>query len=506
MAATTPATPASARAWPRWWLPILAGVLALAFLGLRGLYDPDEGRYTNVALNMLASGDWINPHRNGEVGHWTKPPMTYWAIASSIRVFGVNAFAARLPAALAYLLCVALVFRIGKRLVQDGALPAVMFATMLLPFVASQLITTDCMLAACETLAVAAYVEWQFGARRDWRWLLLMWVALAAAMLTKGPPGLLPLLVMIAHNVLVGERRKHVMFNVIGIAVFVVLALPWYLTVVLNNPGLLDYFIGDEVVKRVTTDTFNRNGQWYGWLVVYLPTLLLGSLPWTWAWVRGLRAWPARFRAWRAGVGARRRDSRVLLLVLWLSLPLVVFCLSRSRLPLYILPLFVPLALLAAHGRLQRGQGMPRLSWVLAWSGLLIAFKLYGARHPSESNAQAWATALQARNGGPVHKVLFVEDTIRYGLHLYLGTDATIERISRDTLQNQPRFNPPYDEALATEVAESAGRRDAVWVCKQGDFADLAQRIAASDGQVSVLGPPLHGRVVFRVTRAPAMH
>ena len=82
---------------PAAWIALLACVLALAGLGLRGIWDPDEGRYTNVALNMLDSGDWLNPHRSHEVGHWTKPPLTYWAIASSVGLLGHTSFAARLP-------------------------------------------------------------------------------------------------------------------------------------------------------------------------------------------------------------------------------------------------------------------------------------------------------------------------------------------------------------------------------------------------------------------------
>ena len=66
---------------PGAWLALLALVLALLLPGLRGIWDPDEGRYTNVALHMLASGDWLTPHRSEEVAHWTKPPLVYWAIA-----------------------------------------------------------------------------------------------------------------------------------------------------------------------------------------------------------------------------------------------------------------------------------------------------------------------------------------------------------------------------------------------------------------------------------------
>ena len=69
---------------PALWIALLSTTLALAFLGARGMWDPDEGRYTNVALNMLDSGDWLNPRRSHEVCYWTKPPLTYWAIAASM--------------------------------------------------------------------------------------------------------------------------------------------------------------------------------------------------------------------------------------------------------------------------------------------------------------------------------------------------------------------------------------------------------------------------------------
>lgn len=51
-------------------------VLLLVAASGRGLWDPDEGRYTNVALNMLDSGDWVHPMRNHHSHHWTKPPLT----------------------------------------------------------------------------------------------------------------------------------------------------------------------------------------------------------------------------------------------------------------------------------------------------------------------------------------------------------------------------------------------------------------------------------------------
>ncbi|MGH8174287.1 MAG: ArnT family glycosyltransferase, partial [Rhodanobacteraceae bacterium] len=90
------ATIAISNRW-RWLLIAAVIVYACALQGWRPLYSPDEGRYTNVALNMLDSGDWLRPMLHPEVEHWAKPPLTYWSIATSVAVFGRNEFAARLP-------------------------------------------------------------------------------------------------------------------------------------------------------------------------------------------------------------------------------------------------------------------------------------------------------------------------------------------------------------------------------------------------------------------------
>ena len=138
----------------------LALVLAFGFLGSRPLWEPDEGRYTNVALTMLESGDWVDPMRNDDTGHWSKPPATYWALASSFAAFGINTWAARLPSALSLLACVLLVWLTARRLARGAqTLAALVYATMLLPSAAGQMVTTDFLLAACEAPAGARRVS-----------------------------------------------------------------------------------------------------------------------------------------------------------------------------------------------------------------------------------------------------------------------------------------------------------------------------------------------------------
>ena len=483
---------------PALWTAAFAVALALAFLGSRGIWDPDEGRYTNVALNMLDSGDWLNPRRNDEVGHWTKPPLTYWAIASSILVFGTNTWAARLPIALSYLLCVWLSWRIAARLSpgsQQAA--AIAYATMLLPFGASQLITTDFLLSACIALAMWAFVEARFSTTRHPRkGIARLWIALAAAFVTKGPAGLFPLPVVLLFDYLMPGRREHRVLQWSGLVLFALLALPWYLAVFHGNPGLFSYFVGDEMVNRVTTNEFGRHAEWYGWIEIYVPTLIVGTLPWTpalWRWARGL---PAMVRPWWRDPQRRQRDAHWVFLALWLLLPLVVFCIARSRMPLYLLPVFVPIAVIVALQRSREGRALPAWPKLLAWAVLLVIAKAATAYWPTHKNAEAWAHAIFERAPGPVHEIVFVEDMARYGLHLELGRGTEIEKISLDTLQGS-RFNPEYDEPLAVELGEH--EHGVVWVAKLSDWPVVRARIEGYGYRAIVLGTPVGRREVIRV-------
>ena len=488
---------------PGTWIALLLLVLALLLPGVRGIWDPDEGRYTNVAMHMLDSGDWLVPHRSEEVAHWTKPPLAYWSIAASVATFGRSPWSARLPAALSYLLCAWLCLRMARRLAPGSErVAALAFATMLLPFGAAQLITTDFLLAACEALALWGFVEARFGnGRNARRWLALMWAGFGLAFMAKGPPGLLPLLAVLAFDALTpgdgvaGQRRVRAL-QWWGVLLFLAIALPWYVAVILRNPGLLDYFLGAEVVDRIASNDFNRHGQWYGWLAVYAPTLLLGTLPWTptlWRWLRSL---PAQGSIWRTRAG-RDVDRAGLLLALWIALPLLVFCLSRSRLPLYILPLFVPLALVVARQRLGEGRGLPRWRSVLAWGALLLALELAAALWPTHKDGAAWERAIRERSRGPVSQVLIVDDMARYSLYLQMGVD--VEKLSLQPLHESP-FGPEYDEDVADELGDDYDP-DAIWFTKQDHFPVVQARLRALGYLGIPQGTPYQGRTIFRVVR-----
>lgn len=499
-------TSSTARELPLLALIGISLILTFAFLGLRGIWDPDEGRYTNVALTMLDSGNWLDPMRNEDTGHWTKPPLTYWMIAASVASFGQSPWSARLPVALSYLACIGLVGWIATRLTPAHARwPPLVFATMLVPAFAAQLITTDFVLSAFQLLAMAGYIVHRIpdvqGRTQPWG-LLVMYAGFGLAFLTKGPPALIP----IPALMLLAWRRPHPVpasrwWHMAGVGLFLVIALPWYALVGSRHAGLWQYFVGAELVDRVASDRFGRNGQWYGWLAVYGPTLLLGTAPWTLGFFRWVRGLPTALR-----VGLRDRPDRTavnptgLLLALWILIPLLVFCLARSRLPLYVLPLFAPIALAIvftwpAHRR-------PRLSAVGVWIGLIMAVRFAAAYFPTHKDASVWATVLERRATTRVREVIFVEDMARYGLHLHL--DAEIERVARE-LTPQARFNPSYDETLWDELKETGLEEGLVYVTKQ-ELWPSVERMVRDHGLVShPLGEPYRGRVIFEVRHPPAI-
>ena len=271
------------------WLVLAMFAWAMCFQGTRGIWEPDEGRYSAVALEMLRTGDWLHPQLNDAHPHYTKPPVTYWALAASFGVFGQNEWAARLPNALAYAATAAGAFVLARRLVPGKELlAAIVYATSAGPFIAANVVSTDTVLACWETWAVAGFaVAWTAkGERGRQGGLLLMGVMFGLAFATKGPPGLLPLGGLLPAAVWGrGWRGLRRCFSIAGVAAFFVIGGGWFAAVCIDRPALIHYFLADEVVARVASDEHKRNGEWYGWAWIYAPALLGGTLPWTHVWL-----------------------------------------------------------------------------------------------------------------------------------------------------------------------------------------------------------------------------
>lgn len=448
---------------PPLWLIVLLFFVAFAFQGTRGIWEPDEGRYTSAAVNMHESGDWLVPTLDREHPHLTKPPLTYWALATSFTLFGHNEWAARLPAALAYIGTGLFVFGLGRRLCPSRPwLPAAVWSLSFAPVIAANVISTDPLLTFFETAAMYAFVEaWSRDRADARRWYLAMWLGWGLAFLTKGPPGLLPLLAMTAFLAVHERGRLRALFAPTGVLLFLMVALSWFAVVVAQDPDRLGYFLGYEVYDRVFTRTHNRNSEWYGPLEIYLPVLLVGALPWAVIALRTAGGPRAAWRQWCDRLRARDRDW--LLLTWWLLLPLAVFCLARSRLQLYILPLFVPIALMLSRP-LARWCASNTRRWhrvVICTAVVLVALKGVLAYWPSDRDARDFTAQLErvidVRRGEPI---VFIDMRPFYGLNLYI--DRRIAGIALDERELEHMPFVGY-ESLCSELAR---RGSAIYAIK----------------------------------------
>src|SRR5437870_4830006 len=93
----------------------LTALLHVATIGTGDLYSQTEGQYAGAAREMVMNHHWFLPTNDG-IPRLQKPPLLYWLIIASYKIFGVNAAAARLPIAAAIVATVALTFLIGERL------------------------------------------------------------------------------------------------------------------------------------------------------------------------------------------------------------------------------------------------------------------------------------------------------------------------------------------------------------------------------------------------------
>jgi 4-amino-4-deoxy-L-arabinose transferase-like glycosyltransferase len=464
---------------PPAWLVLLFLVLAFAFQGTRAIWEPDEGRYSATGLNMLESGDYLIPTIDGEHPHLTKPPLTYWALAASFATLGRNEWAARLPGALTFVGTGLLVFGLGRRFCPARPwLPALVYGLSLAPFMGANVVSTDVLLVFFETAAMYAFVRaWPREGALDRRWIRIMWLAWGLAFMTKGPPGLLPLLAVVAMLAIRDRAALRRMFDPLGLAAFAVVAFTWFGIVIAQDPSRLGYFVGYEVYDRVFTSAHGRNAEWYGALQVYGPVFLFGALPW---WPMALVAAGGPRSAWallRARLAARDRDW--LLLAWWFLLPLAVFCLARSRLQLYVTPLFVPLSLVLARPLAKWDWlGTRRLAAVVGLTaiGLITLKGVAGHVHVNRDSRDMAAAIRGLVDPRRIDGIVFVGMRPFYGLNMYL--DVHIEGVQ----VGGRRYD--YSKFVAEEdlCTELASRENNVYAMKENRAAGFDAAVQRCDG------------------------
>lgn len=355
-----------------WAIPglILAFVVFyLLPLMIHGLWIPDETRYAQIGQDMLHSGNWVAPHFMG-LRYFEKPIAGYWMIAIGQAVFGDNLFGVRIASALSTGLSVWLVWLIAGRLWRD---PRKRFASTLIymsfGLVAGQAgyANLDPQFTFWVNLSlVAVWFAFDSSTRRA---RLCAWAVLGLAcgmgFMTKGfLAWLLPVLIAVPYALWQRRIKEVLSYGPLAILVAVAICLPWALAIHHQEPDFWQFFFWNEHIRRFSAADAQHTQPWW----FYLPILLAASLPWA-----------ALLPNTLIDACKQRREPVTGFLLLWLLLPLAIFSLSKGKLPTYIMPCLLPLALLMGHavvswreqakGRILRINGL--LNVLLAVAGLV---------------------------------------------------------------------------------------------------------------------------------------
>ncbi len=350
---------------------LLLGLAWLVIWGLgmffRTLGEPDEGRYAEVAREMFASGDWITPRLDG-FNFFDKPPLHYWAGAAAYTLFGVHPWSARLWCVLCGLIAIVAIGWAGARVFgrDAGAYAAAILGSSMLFVFSGHLNTLDMGVTAFLALGMACFLVAQFdpsAAPIRTRLNLLMWFALALAVLSKGLIGVVfPGMILAVY--MLWQRSWSVLGKVSllpGVVLLLVVCAPWFTAVMRLHADFFDYFFIREHFTRFLTSEDQR-GKPPGF---FLPVVVLGIFPWTLMLPWSRTSW----RAIYAGLPAQR------FLLVWVGLIFAFFSVSHSELPFYILPLFPALAMLLGQAVtvLPAALLARRLRWMAGMAGVAAA-------------------------------------------------------------------------------------------------------------------------------------
>lgn len=316
---------------PRRIFALVALVLAAAPLAASSaLFDPDEGLHAAIAQEMNLRRDYVTPTFLGEP-FLDKPILFFWTEAASLRVFGSHEDAVRIPPIVFALLSMVGVAALGRTLfgAAAGFIAGIAYATMLLPLAVGEIAVHDVALAPfiCGAAIALAKIP---DRRAFWLWSATAGVCLGLSILTKGLVGLafVGLFVLCLGATRPRDAVRLGLALVCAVVLAVVIAAPWYVAMERAHPGYLHYYFIDRHVRGFLTATQLHAGRpwWY-----YAPILVAAALPWT-----GYAMGAARY-------APRERMLRVVWE--WLAAGFVFLSLAQSKLGIYALPLFIPLAL-----------------------------------------------------------------------------------------------------------------------------------------------------------------
>lgn len=322
------------------FLVVLALIGYLPFLGAAPLFDWDEINFAESAREMLVSGNYFQVQINFEP-FWEKPPLFIWMQVLSMKIFGVNAAAARLPNALLGIATLLSLYRIGNRF--KGQLFARILAgfyfVSILPFLYFKSGIIDPTFNFFIFLGLIQIIRFEIDKSDTKSKYLPLWAGfwIGLATLTKGPVAVLVSgLVYVAYKLI--WNRKEIPWLALSkfIAIYLAVILSWFGSIILFSKDgweIVVKFIAYQAELASQAVAGHDQPFFYHFLV-----FLIGCFP--------LSAFAFRGMAMKN----LEKEERLLrnFMLIWFWVVLILFSLVRTKIVHYSSLLYFPGAFLAA--------------------------------------------------------------------------------------------------------------------------------------------------------------
>jgi len=310
----------------------LSLILFIPFLGYVHLFDWDEINFAESAREMIVSKSYSQVMINFEAFH-EKPPLFIWMQVISMKIFGVNEFAARFPNAIVGLISLLFIFTIGKKIKDEkfAFIWVISYIGSLLPFFYFKSGIIDPTFNLFIFSSIFYFYEFiQSNKRQSF---IISIILISLAILTKGPVGLLMFLISTTIFVLINKNYKRILNIFVLSVISIIPYLFWYYIAFGDSPELLEKFLHYHI-KLLTTGDSGHSGPFYYHFLVVL-----------------FAAFPASFFAIPTIKNFKKYDkhSFLILNIILLFAVLIVFGIVKTKILHYSSLAYFPLTFIAAN-------------------------------------------------------------------------------------------------------------------------------------------------------------
>ncbi len=323
---------------------VIGFLFFVPFLGQVHLLDWDEINFAEAAREMIVTGDYLSVRIDYEPFH-EKPPLFIWLQVISMKIFGINEFAARFPNAMIGIITLLFAFRLGKKFFDEkfGLLWVLAFIGSFLPHFYFKTGIIDptfnlFIFASMYYISELAYKQINSPNQSIKKELLLAGVFNSLAVLTKGPVGFL--LVFLAWFAFWIIKRKNYKFPIKEMIIFgIISALPiiiWYILLLSQIGGdIINDFILYQLRLLTTGDAGHEGPIYY-----HLIPLFIGCFPASIFVLRALR---------HQADDSNHQDLFRIWNIILLSVVIFIFSIVKTKILHYSSLAYFPITFLAAY-------------------------------------------------------------------------------------------------------------------------------------------------------------